>query len=155
MRSMFVASFLTLAFSLAAPLPAESAEPNPKPPPSKDAPAQKSVGSENRALSRAEVGAPANSRCLPIVGCGFAYSCAIGWPDSNESKTFQIRHPVWNDGQSKLLGVVGRHCVANQCTEAFVKAFMCTIIGTSSPAADATCHFSGDRCVGASTIPTE
>lgn len=99
-------------------------------------------------ITRAEVGAPASARCLPVVAaeCGCTYACGIGW--SADGVRYTVRHRFWDSGRSALNARVDRWCVDGACTDAFFGEIVCS--GICAPtAADPACHFDGDACVGA------
>ncbi|NOU34315.1 MAG: hypothetical protein HOO96_41010 [Polyangiaceae bacterium] len=93
---------------------------------------------------------PAKARCLPVVAaeCGCVYSCGVG--TETKPGVYSVRHSFWKD--TPLVATVKPWCVGGQCTDAFHGEIVCS--GICAPkAADATCHFEGDACVGASVAP--
>jgi len=84
--------------------------------------------------------------CLPVVAaeCGCVYSCALGIPAS--ARWYTVMHPAWRG--APIRARVRRWCASGQCTDAFFVEIVCD--GECAPRpADPSCHFDGDRCVGA------
>jgi len=84
--------------------------------------------------------------CLPVVAaeCGCVYSCAPGVPQGGGRYT--VTHSAW--GGAPINARVRRWCASGQCTDAFFGEIPCSVVCMPRPA-DRTCHFEGDRCVGA------
>src|SRR4051794_22735753 len=55
-------------------------------------------------LSRAEVSAPANALCLPLVSddCGCVYDCGIGWNSADGGRVYEVHHRFWDHGHSVM-----------------------------------------------------
>jgi hypothetical protein len=85
-------------------------------------------------------------RCLPVVSddCKCTYSCGTG-TETSPGK-WSVSHPFW--GQHPLDAKIAPWCVAGDCTDAFHAQIVCDGVCAPKPA-DHTCHFEGDRCVGA------
>ncbi|MFO0546918.1 MAG: hypothetical protein U0271_00955 [Polyangiaceae bacterium] len=83
--------------------------------------------------------------CLPVVAaeCGCVYTCGVGHEDS--PGRYSVEHPFWRE---PLQAKVDQWCSDGECTRAFFADIVCDGICGPRPA-DATCHFDGDRCVGA------
>jgi hypothetical protein len=90
---------------------------------------------------------PPSPRCLPVVAadCGCVYACGVGeeLPDGR----YRVSHSFWSE---PIVARVAPWCVNDACTDAFHGEIVCDGICPPKPA-DATCHFDGDRCVGADT----
>jgi hypothetical protein len=149
-RRVYIAGLsLAVGFSLLSALTIGSAAPTK---PASSPRPERFTDARPRALTRAEVGAPVDARCLPVTACGCTYACGIGWPEAKDSSRYQVRHSFWDNGRSPLGARIDRFCANKQCTDAFFVEIGCLGICRVRPA-DATCHFNGDRCEGESTPP--